>query len=1557
MSANFDLPFELSNLDPLQNTFPTTTFSVVPITRNLEGKNIAAPIQLDPLGHDQYLPVPDIYSIDAFKNSSLISAISADNQQSTIHSTSDQITGFSSGAPFLSSDALANISKKELVFIDSNVTDYQSLLVGIKPSAEVILLKGDRDGITQITDALKGRSGITSIQILSHGKQGEIQLGNSSLTQSNLANYANQLQSWSSALTNDADILLFGCDIASGETGNNFIHQIATLTGADVAASTNLTGNNALGGDWVLEDMTGAIEADFAISAESQAAYSSVLLTPVTQLNSSSGLVLSSFVAGATTFNAAGILDAVVLRRVDNSVTNDGSTSDASVLQRNIVWIQDPALPAPGLTEELALLGNDLSFGTDNLFKNDSTSPEQNTNNIERVDVISNGGIVAPSSGLSNIGFLIVDRGSGGGGANDPFQIAGITSDPNMTAATAFTYGTTPIAVTMADYGVTGTSLNYNIFNDMDGMGVYVDNTGNGGMPLTQALNAVFVSFEELGIMPGQTFYGFSLAGTDAGTNLSDFTTFPINTNDVTGGLDLAATGGVFFIGNLPPMAVNDSITTSGTPATIGVLTNDTDPNGDPLTITGTTDGMNGMVTTDPGPTSSPTDDVVIYTPNAGFTGTDSFTYTISDGMGGLDTATVTVTVGGTPPDAIDDTAATTSGTPATIGVLTNDTDPNGDPLTITGTTDGMNGMVTTDPGPTSSPTDDVVIYTPNSGFTGTDSFTYTISDGMGGLDTATVVVTVNNDIPDAVNDSTTTASGTPVSISVLTNDTDPNGDPLTITTAAPGMNGTTSINTNGTPSPTDDVVVYTPNTGFSGTDSFTYTISDGMGGLDTATVVVTVDNNIPDAVNDSTTTASGTPVSISVLTNDTDPNGDPLTITTAAPGMNGTTSLNTNGTPSPTDDVVVYTPNSGFTGTDSFTYTISDGMGGLDTATVTVSVGGNPPDAIDDTAATTSGTPATIGVLTNDTDPNGDPLTITGTTDGMNGMVTTDPGPTASPTDDVVIYTPNAGFTGTDSFTYTISDGMGGLDTATVTVTVGAGANQPPSAIDDMASTMINTPVSIAVLSNDMDPNPGDTITISGLGTPGNGAIAIEPGPATSPTDDVIVYTPNNGFMGADTFTYTITDGMGGFDTAPVTVAVGASIGGGGGIDPTPTPTPTPRPSEFPPLPSGGGGGGGGGGDDSPAPPQQQDFVGLDTLDVLNVDQTVQDRPSSGRNTIEDFFDANYYLTNNPAVAAAIGRGEYSSALDHFERVGKVEGRNPSIYYDEKVYLDYNPGVAAAVARGEFATAFDHFIQDGQFEKRDPRLLLFDAQWYLFKNPDAKAAVANGLVKDAFTHYLDIGQFENRSPSILFDPNLYLQLNPSAAEAVRSGQFANAFQHYISVGLHEGLTASVVFNNKDYLALYPDVSEAIARGQFQSGTEHFLRFGQYQNRQPQLMIFNEGYYLENNPDVKAAVEAGTYKDGLEHFILIGEFENRDPGPLFDTGYYLATYPDVAPAIASGQVRSAYDHYRRIGRAEGRLHVPPESVIGQGLFASTFVDDALSSTRDEFNTDPGRFAS
>ncbi|MEZ5715160.1 MAG: Hint domain-containing protein [Paracoccaceae bacterium] len=183
------------------------------------------------------------------------------------------------------------------------------------------------------------------------------------------------------------------------------------------------------------------------------------------------------------------------------------------------------------------------------------------------------------------------------------------------------------------------------------------------------------------------------------------------------------------------PDAVDDSATTDyETSIVIDVLANDTDPQGQTLTIVGTTDGANGTVTIDP-VTGNPE-----YTPAAGFSGTDTFTYTAADPDGNTDTATVTVTVGpdANSVDAVDDSTSTTAGTAVVVPVLLNDTDPEGDTFAVTGVTDGANGTVAIDP-VSGNPE-----YTPNAGFTGTDTFTYTITDAQGATDTATVTVTVN---------------------------------------------------------------------------------------------------------------------------------------------------------------------------------------------------------------------------------------------------------------------------------------------------------------------------------------------------------------------------------------------------------------------------------------------------------------------------------------------------------------------------------------------------------------------------------------------------------------------------------------------------------------------------------------------------------------------------------------------------------------------------------------------------------------------------------------------
>ncbi|MBD2068882.1 DUF4347 domain-containing protein [Leptolyngbya sp. FACHB-671] len=164
-----------------------------------------------------------------------------------------------------------------VVFVDSTVDDYQSLASSASPGTEVIVLDATQDGVTQITSALAGRSGVESVQILSHGSSGQLQLGSTQLSLETLNQYTAQIQSWSSSLTETADVLLYGCNVAGSDTGNSFIQQFATLTDADIAASTDLTGNMALGGDWDLEAAVGQIETSLKLDQAILESYDSTL--------------------------------------------------------------------------------------------------------------------------------------------------------------------------------------------------------------------------------------------------------------------------------------------------------------------------------------------------------------------------------------------------------------------------------------------------------------------------------------------------------------------------------------------------------------------------------------------------------------------------------------------------------------------------------------------------------------------------------------------------------------------------------------------------------------------------------------------------------------------------------------------------------------------------------------------------------------------------------------------------------------------------------------------------------------------------------------------------------------------------------------------------------------------------------------------------------------------------------------------------------------------------------------------------------------------------------
>jgi hypothetical protein len=276
----------------------------------------------------------------------------------------------------------------------------------------------------------------------------------------------------------------------------------------------------------------------------------------------------------------------------------------------------------------------------------------------------------------------------------------------------------------------------------------------------------------------------------------------------------------------------------AGFSTVISPLTNDTDPEGDPLSIASIDlTGTLGAVTCDLGVASG----TCTYDATGLTAGTDSFSYVATDGTGNTAPTAVTVTItDNLAPTAVDDSASTDQDLAVVINVTANDTDPEGQALTVDG-----NDLVSISGGAVDCTAGTSCTYTPAAGFTGADSFTYTVTDGPNTSAPATVDVTVNvivppNAIPVAVDDTATTGMNNQVVIDVLANDTDADAvDVLTIASGdAVSANGGTVVCVTGVP---NGSCTYTPATGFTGADTFTYTATDGTDTSTPATVTVTV--------------------------------------------------------------------------------------------------------------------------------------------------------------------------------------------------------------------------------------------------------------------------------------------------------------------------------------------------------------------------------------------------------------------------------------------------------------------------------------------------------------------------------------------------------------------------------------------------------------------------------------------------------------------------------------------------------------------------------------------
>jgi len=380
---------------------------------------------------------------------------------------------------------------------------------------------------------------------------------------------------------------------------------------------------------------------------------------------------------------------------------------------------------------------------------------------------------------------------------------------------------------------------------------------------------------------------------------------------------------------NDTPIAANDAVTTNeDTPIGIPILSNDTDVD-DVLNAT-----MIVLITspTHGTLTINASTGAVVYSPSLNYNGNDSFTYQVKDAAGALSNiATVAIVIQpvNDVPIANADFATTPEETTVSIPVLANDTDVDSslDPTSLFVVTAPLNGQAAV------QPSTGRIVYTPQENFTGTDSFTYTVKDSEGAASapiSVTITVSPVNDVPVAVNDEASTNENTPVDIDVISNDIDVDNDvtPSAVVIATNPVHGTIVLN------PVTGSVVYTPEENFIGNDSFTYTLQDPSGSMSPpATVgvhIIPTPNQAPDAVDDGPImNTSSSPITIDVLANDQDEDGDELTLVSVTNPSIGTVKI--------VDGMIVYQPAGLTSGTVTFSYTIQDPSGLSDEAVVTV--------------------------------------------------------------------------------------------------------------------------------------------------------------------------------------------------------------------------------------------------------------------------------------------------------------------------------------------------------------------------------------------------------------------------------------------------------------------------------------------------------------------------------------------------------------------------------------------------------------------------------------------
>ncbi len=511
-------------------------------------------------------------------------------------------------------------------------------------------------------------------------------------------------------------------------------------------------------------------------------------------------------------------------------------------------------------------------------------------------------------------------------------------------------------------------------------------------------------------------------------------------------------------------------------------------------------------------------------TPTEGSTGgTVKVTAKDAGGLSVTDTFVINYTAVNDAPVAGNDSYTVDEDTTLTVsapGLLGNDSDSDGPSLTLNtvpvavpahGTlTLNANGSFT---------------YVPATNFYGTDTFKYSVTDGTLSS-TGTVTITINsvNDNPVAGNDSFTGNEDTVISGSVAGNDSDVDSTTLTFVPLTQPGHGSLAMNADGS-------FAFTPTSNFFGPDSFSYRVIDGNGGSATAVVSLTINsvNDLPVGNNQSVTVAEDGSVGITLTGSDVETSPASLVYTVATGPAHGTLSG--------TAPNLTYTPAANYFGSDSFTFTVTDTNSGVSvpaTVSITVTPVNDAPVANSQTVSAVEDVAQSITLTGSDTE--GSPLSYIVVSLPANGTLTgTAPNLT---------YTPRANFNGTDSFTFKVNDGL--LDSPTVTVTINvAPDSNAPVAVDDAVSTAVNAQVNFNPLANDSEGITIVSITENSVTTTLQypQTIQLLHGTLFVIAEGTFAFSPTTGFVGTQTFDYTLSAGPGGqtdIGTVVITVAAG---------------------------------------------------------------------------------------------------------------------------------------------------------------------------------------------------------------------------------------------------------------------------------------------------------------------------------------------------------------------------------------------------------------------------------